>query len=414
MKKLLVFALVVLLAFSFAACQQSPAQPVSDGNTPAAATPPAAESAAPAPAPASSTDPIKIGLHLGITGVNAAVGIPGSRGAQMAVDEINAAGGVLGRQLELITYDDQSKPEEAVKAVTKLLQVDQVDVMVGSFNSGNIMAVGAMVEEAGIPYVGTSGTPNWMQQGWTYIFRSMLNANYMSKQVLSSCVQFGFKNMMIWNTQDDYGKNGLQNIPVFAKDAGLEFVGDVSSKAGDTDFTGQCNIVVQTNPDCVYLVMPDTEMPPIVKQLRAAGYEGWIVAEQGLANKLVRDIAGDAYYNILFSCAFTIPDSPENETNFADLREFYQKYVDRYNEMPTADCFARTWDAIHILKLAIEKAGSTDGEAVRDAINSISDYDGLFGNFNFVGNHGEGLTQTNTFVVQDKKFVLLEDYIAQQ
>ncbi|MDR1508071.1 MAG: ABC transporter substrate-binding protein [Synergistaceae bacterium] len=364
------------------------------------------------PSFAASPEPIKIGMHLGITGVNAAVGVPGSRGAQMAVDEINAAGGVLGRPLQLIVYDDQSKPEEAVKSVTKLIQVDDADVIVGSFNSGNIMAVGEMVEQAGIPYFGVSATPTWMEQGWTYIFRSMLNANYMSRQVLSSCKDFGFKTMMIWNTQDDYGKNGLRNIPVFMKEIGLEFADSVSSKAGDTDFTGQCNVVVRSNPDCIYLVMPDTEMPPIVKQLRAYGYEGWIVAEQGLANKMVRDIAGDAYYNILFSCAFTIPDKPDDETDFEDLREFYKNYVAKYGEMPTADCFARTWDAVHLFKIAMEKANTADGTAVRDAINNISEYDGLFGNYDFVGNKGEGLTQTNTFVVQDKAFVLLEDYLA--
>ena len=94
---------------------------------------------------------------------------------QIAVDELNAGGGVLGRQLEIVSYDDKSSPEEAVKAATKLVQVDKVNAIFGSLHSANVQAAGPVIEEAQTICVAGGTSPAWLEQGYTYLFRSISN-----------------------------------------------------------------------------------------------------------------------------------------------------------------------------------------------------------------------------------------------
>ena len=109
---------------------------------------------------------INIGLYGPLTGLSAVSGESLKRGAQIAVDQINAHGGLLGRRVHLVEYDDRSSPEQALRAVTKLVQVDKVDAIIGSIHSGNILVAGPVVEAAKIPLVGAGTSPTWLQKGY--------------------------------------------------------------------------------------------------------------------------------------------------------------------------------------------------------------------------------------------------------
>ena len=144
MKKVLVLLLIAIFTVGLFGCQQTSEVSETGGN---------------------GDDVIKIGLFQPLTGPSSLMGTAGYNSAKLAVEEINEAGGILGKKVELIPYDDKSSPEEAVKAVTRMIEVDEVDAIIGSLHSGNIQAAGDILEEAQIPLMGTGTSPQWLEQG---------------------------------------------------------------------------------------------------------------------------------------------------------------------------------------------------------------------------------------------------------
>ena len=147
--------------------------------------------------------PIKIGYFGPLTGGSAQLGQAALNGAQLAVDQINEKGGVLGRRLEIISYDDKSSPEEAVKAATKLVQVDKVNAIFGSLHSANVQAAAPVVEESQTLLVSGGTSPTWLQQGYTYLFRSIANANAASKQLAQYVSDEGLKKIATFTSNDE-------------------------------------------------------------------------------------------------------------------------------------------------------------------------------------------------------------------
>ena len=130
----------------------------------------------------SNSSTIKIGYFGPLTGGTAQAGQAALNGVQIAVNELNEAGGVLGKQLEIVSYDDKSSPEEAVKAATKLVQVDKVNAIFGSLHSANVQAAAPVIEEAKTICVAGGTSPTWLEQGYTYLFRSISNSSVSAKQ----------------------------------------------------------------------------------------------------------------------------------------------------------------------------------------------------------------------------------------
>lgn len=407
MKKVLAFLLAVLMVLSLVACASK--------NEPAKTEAPKTEEPAKTDETpkTESTDPIKVGYACVMSGANALGGMATYNAFMMAIEEINEAGGVLGRQLEVYAYDDKGTPEEAVKCVTRLIEEDKVDFIVGSFQSSNCLAVNDLIEEAGIPYCSTSGTSTVCEQGNPYVFRAMLCGIYMQPSVLNTCNSYlDVNSMMVCHTMDDYGITSEAQISDLCGKYNIEYMGAVSLQNGDPDITGQASKVAQTNPDALYLAMVEAEMPNVIKQLRAAGYEGWIVGEQGVGTANTEEVCGDAFDHLQFSCAFIIPEDPADGVT-ENLRVFFQKFYDKYGVMPASDCACRVYDGINLFKLAIENAGTVDKDAVAKAIYAIQGYEGLFGTYDFVagGGTGEGVTEARNFVVYEGTRYILDDYL---
>jgi len=151
-----------------------------------------------------SADVIRLGMYMPLTGNSSTLGNGSYEAAQLAVKRINDAGGLLGKQVELICYDDQSSTEQAVKNVTRLIQEDQVQGLIGSLHSGNIKATGDIVEQAAIPEIGTGIAVDWLQQGWTYLFRSLANTN---------CICITIPNMVLLATCLEPASDHLHMFP---------------------------------------------------------------------------------------------------------------------------------------------------------------------------------------------------------
>lgn len=407
MKKIIVWALLVMMLIVAAGCQQTASQEKETGDTSAQVS----DENASDTSNQDDAEVIKIGLFMPLTGPASLMGISGNNAAQMAMDEINEAGGILGKQVEIIAYDDKSSPEEAVKSVTKMIEVDKVDAILGSLHSGNIQACGEIVENAQIPLIGTGTSPQWLQKGWTYLFRSTLNTYYSSLSAVKICETLSLSNMAIFYSQDEYGKNGKDNMTELCEEYGINIVAVESMKPGDSDFTAQCSNITATTPDVVYIIATADNLPAMVKQTRSNGYEGYIVGEQSLGAPEVKEVAGEAADKVVFGACYTMPINSPDEASTPELVGFFQDYLDKYGEMCQSEVSGRCYDAMYIFKEAFESAGSVDGTAVRDAIYGITDLEGLQGTFDFSDKSGEGLRDSRLYITIEGKDIQIKDYL---
>ncbi len=173
---------------------------------------------------ADDADTIKIGFIGPLTGPNAQSGQAALNGATIAMEELNEAGGLLGKQIEIIPYDDKSSPEESVKSTTRLIEVDNVVGIMGSLHSGNVLAAGPVAEEYKIPVISGGTSPTWLEQGWLYHFRALGNSNLAMTQLTAYCNQEGWKKIAMIHSNDEYGNNGADEFNENAAEKGLEIV----------------------------------------------------------------------------------------------------------------------------------------------------------------------------------------------
>ncbi len=360
---------------------------------------------------AGETGPIKIGIFQPLTGPATILGTDGRDGAALAVKQINAAGGVLGRKLELLSYDDQSSPEVALKVVVKMLEVDKVDAIIGSLHSGNIQAAGRRIEAAKTVCVGTGTSPVWLQQGWTYLFRSSINTYDNTMAILDAVASLKFKTLGIIHSQDEYGQVGLENMLELAEKGGMKVVATESFKPGDTDLTAQMTNIRAAKPDVVYIIAVGNELGPILKQLRNAGYFGHTMGEMSFASPELQEIAGKATDKAIFATLYLVPLKSPDEIYEPLVKKFLIDFRDEFGRMLISEVGYRCYDAVYVIAEGIKRAGSTDGTAMRDAIRKINDFEGLAGKFDYTDGSGEGLRTCRIYVIMDSKKLPLAEYL---
>jgi len=356
---------------------------------------------------------IRVGFYGPITGPTALLGKAQVNGLKLAVEQINASGGIDGKKMVLIMYDDKSSPELAVKDVTRLIDRDKVHVIVASLHSGNILATAPIVEKAKIPELGPGTSPKWLQQGYKYLFRVLPNSTWGNKGLVKAMRTLGLTKVGILHRADEYGKTGSSDLIERVKEAGLEVVGNESYPPGDNDFTGQLAKLLNTDVDAMVMYGITDEAGVQMKQLRQMGYKGYVFGPEGFSSPDVRLVGGKAVDGAIFASAYVIPDSIKDAVNPLE-EKFLKSYIAKYGEMPESDNAYRTYDAINIFALAIKRAGSLDGTKIRNEIENITNYEGLAGTFNYKGNHGEGINDIRVWIVMNSKIMPLDNYLKQQ
>lgn len=341
--------------------------------------------------PEGTKETIKNGFVGPLTGGNAQSGQAALNGATIAVEKINAAGGVLdGQMLEIVSYDDKSSPEQSVTSTTKLIEVDHVVAIMGSLHSGNVLAAAPVAEEYKIPVISGGTSPTWLEQGYQYHFRSLGNSRLAMQQLTVYCNQQGWSKIAMIHSNDEYGNNGADEFLENADNNGLTIVANESFTAGDKDFTGQFAKMFQAEPDVIMTWGVGDDIGTVLKQMRQAGWSGPVIGPEGYTMPELVDIIGDAFYDVYFAAPYLVYDNPEDAPSEI-MQNFLETYMEKYGSKPESDNAYRNYDAVHIIAKAINDAGSTDGTAIRDAIEAINGYVGLAGTFNYTGNHGEGI-----------------------
>ena len=387
--KLVSVLLAISLALSLAAC---------GGNTSSTA----------------DGDTIKIGYYGPFTGSNSTTGVATFEGITIAVNQWNERGGLLGKQIELVYYDDAGITEGAVKAVTRLIDNDGVTAIIGSQMSANIMATGEMIEAAGIPQISCGTSATWLEQGWTYLFRSVPENTTGIMPLADAMEATGATKIAVLVSKDEASiGSSNKTIEELQSRGTIEVTAREECNADDTDWTGQLSAMLATKPDGVYLAILGEYAGMVIRQLRGMGYTGYIYGHEVMSLDQIREIAGSGADGIVFFSTFARPAEIEN-CNTEYERAFWEAYSKEYNEnIPTNDNSYKGYDEANIMFTAIKNAGSTDGAAIRDALSQISGLECLAGTANYAAfDNGNGFEAMNIYIIHEGKIVLLDNFLA--
>jgi branched-chain amino acid transport system substrate-binding protein len=292
----------------------------------------------------------------------------------MAVDEVNAAGGLLGRPVRVIVEDDQGRPEEAQTVVTKLITSDRVVAVLGEVASSRTLAAAPVAQSNGVPMVSPSSTNPAVTEVGDYIFRvcfiDPFQGLVMAKFARNS---LGVTNVAVLrDIRNDYSV-GLADVFVenFTQMGGT-IVADESYSEGDTDFSAQLTAIRSRSPQAIFVPGYYTEVGLIARQARSLGITAPLLGGDGWDSPSLIEIGGEALEGSYFSNHYSVDDpSPA-------IQKFVTDYRTRFGETPDA-LAGLGYDAAMILFDAITRAGSTDGAAIRDALAQTSGFAGVTG-----------------------------------
>jgi branched-chain amino acid transport system substrate-binding protein len=416
MKRTLLFVLVVL-GVLLAACAPAPtpvpptavpppttapAQPTAvpaQPTTAPAATKPAA-TAAPKPA---TGEPIKIAIIGAMSGTNAALGEWMKKGVTLAVEERNAAGGIQGRPITIVIYDDEADPTKSVNLATKVATDDKVVAAWATTNSTSALADIPIFAQYKIVQLTNGTNVDITNKGSAYIFRACpAGTAYEIPLVDFMAKTKGFKKFAIIGDTNAYGKGEGDYQEAELKVLGLQALARESYGTDDKDFTGQLTKILQTQPEVLLLASSEIAAGLITKQARQLGFKGQIAGGSAIGTPLFINTAGaDAAEGVFFTGAY-----PTNDLN--DMtRAFAARYKARWGEDPEIHG-ANTYDGTQMLMMAMDKAyPNLTGEAIAAAFHTIKDYKGLQGTFNVTPN-GESLTSTLLGVIKGGKLTLYQ------
>ncbi|CUO64197.1 ABC transporter substrate-binding protein [Clostridium disporicum] len=323
-------------------------------------------------------DEIVIGAIGPLSGAASTYGQSVKNGAQVFLDKVNANGGIDGKQVVLKFEDDEADPTKSINAYDKLVNQDGVKLLLGPVTSGAANAVGPNATADGVPMITPSGTEtNLTTTGGEYVFRTCY-IDATQGEVISKYASenLGAKTMAIlYNKDSDYSIGIAEAAKAQFESNGGTVVEYISYNDGDKDFSAQLTNIKSSNPEV--LVLPDyySVVPVIADQARKIGITSQLMGGDGWDSPELVKIGGDAVEGAVFVNHYS-PDDSDPE-----VQEFVNSYKEKYGETP--DAFAAlSYSTLQLFEEAITKAGSTDGEAVKDALKNI-DVDTISGNIRF-------------------------------
>jgi branched-chain amino acid transport system substrate-binding protein len=317
---------------------------------------------------------IPIGVYGALSGSEASFGSSTVAGVKLAADEINAAGGVLGRKIRVVAEDDQGRADEAASVVTKLITSDNVIALIGENSSNQSLAAAPIAQQAGVPMISPSSTnPNVTKKG-DFIFRVCFTDPYQGK-ALAAFVRNELKltdAAVLKDVKNDYSV-GLAEF--FSKELvanGGRVIAEQTYSGGDADFRPQLNAIRAAKPQVIFIPGFYTDVGQIAIQARELGLNVPLVGGDGWDSPSVIEIGGKSIDGSYFSDHYFVGDSRPLVQNFVNTIK------QKIGKNPEATA-ALGYDAMKILAQAMTRAGSLDKKKIRDEIAKTENYDGVSG-----------------------------------
>ena len=354
---------------------------------------------------------IKVGAILAVTGGASFLGGPEARTLEMMVEKINANGGVLGKKIDLIIKDSGANPEKAISFTKQLIEEDKVFAILGPSTSGETMKIKNIVEEAKMILVSCAAAEVIVNPVAKYVFKTPQKDSHAVQKIYGTMKDLGITKIAVLAGNTGFGKAGKGQLEKMASDFGIEVL---MTEVYDKKATDLSAVVAKlmANKD-IQAVVNWSIVPAqgiLAKNMRQAGWDVPLFQSHGFGNVKYIAVGGAAAEGIIFPAGRLLianslaEDNPQKELLVRYLIDYETKYPD--DKVSTFGGHA--YDALTILVAAIEKAGSTDREKVRDAIENLQGLAGTAGVFNFSPEDHNGL-DINSFVmltVKDGKFAI--------
>lgn len=345
--------------------------------------------------------PIKIAIIAAMSGTNAVLGDWMKKGVTLAVEEKNAAGGICGRQIEIVIYDDEADPTKSVNLAQKVATEDKVVAAWATSNSTSALADIPIFQQYKIVQITNGTNVEITKKGSPYVFRACPAGTAYEYPLVEFLVKQGYKKFALITDTSAYGKGEADYQTTKLKDLGLEPLVRESYGIDDKDFTGQLTKILTTNPEVLLFGGSEIASGLIAKQARQLGFKGQMAGGPAIGTpKFIETAGNDAAEGVFFTGAY-----PTNDLN--DMtRAFAARYAARWNGEVAEIHGANTYDGTQMLMIAMEAAcPNLTGETIAAEFHKICGYKGLQGEF-CVTETGETLTETMLGVIKGGKLTI--------
>lgn len=389
MKTRYLFAILATLGLVFvASCSAvpaaqptaAPAKPAAEPTkaaAPAAAAPTSASAAAPSAAKPASGTSIKVGYIGTFTTMMADLGVANLNGAKLSTEDVNKAGGVNGRPIELIQYDDSNDPSTATTRAQKALTSDGVEALIGGTNAPTAMAVRMVSNQAKVIDVSPQAQNRELTDGMPYLFRVGTVDIYNARALVALMMKQGYQKPGLITDNTAFGQSGQKSLQEALAAKNIKPVADEKSAQGATDVTAQVLSVKNAGADVILSWIQGADGALVAKTKKQLGFDVPLMGLDSLMHASALPIAGDAYEGTI---AVSIGD-----TSRPDVQAFFARYEKSFN-IPPATIYSpcQGYDAVQILAAGLKKLNLSDKDKVdqdklKSAIEGITDYKGMTG-----------------------------------
>jgi len=328
-----------------------------------------------------AADTIKIGAPLSFTGPASFLGEPEKKVLEAYVEQINKDGGLLGRKVELVIYDDGGLADKAVGNVKRLIENDNIDILIGGTTTATTMAMVPVIERGGIPFISLAGAVVVVEPVKKWVFKVSHNDRMAAERVLADMKKHGITKAAIISEDAGFGKSGHDETLKVAKDSGVEIVADEVYSSKDPDVTAQLTKIKNTPGVQAVFNFGLGQGPAIVtKNYRQIGITLPLYQSHGVASKEYIRLAGDAAEGVkLPASGLVVADQLAPADPQKPVVTLFAKTYQAKNGSEPSTFAGHAYDALQIVMAAVNRAGSTDKAKVRDEIEKTSGYVGTGG-----------------------------------
>ncbi|MEM6761644.1 MAG: ABC transporter substrate-binding protein [Pseudomonadota bacterium] len=365
------------------------------------------------PAKAQSGEPIKIGSVLAATGPASFLGDPEKKTLEIYVEKVNADGGVLGRPLELIVYDDGADANQARTFATRLVEDDGIVAMVGGSTTGTTMAMAPIFDDYEIPFISLAGAVVIIDPVQPFVFKTPHTDKMACEKIFEDLQKRGLSKVGMISGTGGFGKSMRSQCIEVAPDYGIEIVADESYGPKDSDMTPQLTNIKNTDGLEAIVNAGFGQGPAIVTRNKAQlGIEVPFYQSHGVASKSFIELAGDAAEGVrLPASALLVADKLSDGDPQKEVVVDYKNTYEEATGEPVSTFGGHAYDGLMLLVEAIQRAGSTDPVAIRNSLEQTQDFMGTAGEVNMTSmdHMGLDLTAFRMLEIKDGDWTLVEE-----
>ena len=360
------------------------------------------EDAPKADAPKAAGDTIKIGFLGALTGDVAMFGKPTLEGMKMAAEDLNAAGGILGKKIEIVEADNRGDKQEGASVTQKLISRDSVIAIVGDPTTGITKVAAPIAQKAGVLLISAGATGPGVVENGDFIFRNTL----LDSVAIPACIDYFANDLkykkvaIITSDNNDYSVGFSQTFRDAAKGKGIEIVADEKVKDGDKDFSGQVTNIKAKKPDVIFFSGYYTEGALIMKEARKQGVKANMFGGDGLFSPEFIKLGGSAAEGSMSALGF----APEQAT--PETAKFIEAFKKKFAGQLPGLFDAQGYDGVMMIADAIKRANSADPKVFKTAMAATKNFQGVSGTITIRANREPIKTPLCLLAVKDGKFVL--------